>query len=94
MSCLGAATGRPSEHFFTPMRDGVKLTADFYRSPDAGKVSVLLMRTPYNKAGIKSTAEKYAAAGYDVIVKDARGRYESGGVFYPYKRRSGRLRHA
>lgn len=66
------------------MRDGVRLAADLYPAAGAGKAPVLLMRTPYNKAGVEGTARKYAAAGYHVVVQDTRGRYESEGNFYPY----------
>src|SRR5687768_9139828 len=67
-----------------PMRDGVGLATDIYRMPGTGKSPVLLMRTPYNKAGVQNTAEGYAQAGYTVVVQDCRGRYASSGVFVPY----------
>ncbi|MGI8988343.1 MAG: CocE/NonD family hydrolase [Bryobacteraceae bacterium] len=67
-----------------PMRDGVRLATDVYRVKGGGRSPVLLMRTPYNKAAVQSTAEKYALAGYNVVVQDTRGRYESEGAFYPY----------
>ncbi len=67
-----------------PMRDGIILSADVYRADGAEKAPVLLMRTPYNKNGVKSTAERYAQEGYIVIVQDTRGRYESQGAWFPY----------
>src|SRR5207245_1468740 len=45
---------------------------------------VLLMRTPYNKDAVRATAQRYAAAGYAVVVQDERGRYASGGTSLPY----------
>jgi len=67
-----------------PMRDGVKLASDIYRRPSVERSAVLLMRTPYNKNGAKSVAERYAAAGYIVVVQDCRGRFQSEGEFIPY----------
>lgn len=66
------------------MRDGVRLATDIY-SPDWSKpLPVLLQRTPYNRKGAANVSEKYAAAGYTVVVQDTRGRFESEGSFYPY----------
>lgn len=67
-----------------PMRDGVLLATDLYSIPDAPPSPVLLMRTPYNKVGGKSAAERFAAAGYIAVVQDCRGRHESEGAFVPY----------
>ncbi len=67
------------------MRDGVILTADAYRPRTGGKFPVLLERTPYNRASDASTAAAMAAHGYVVIVQDTRGRYDSGGEFYPFR---------
>lgn len=67
-----------------PMRDGVQLAADFYPAAGMARAPVLLMRTPYNRLGAASTAKRYAEAGYNVLVQDTRGRFESGGNFYPY----------
>lgn len=67
-----------------PMRDGVMLATDIYRTPTVGRAPVLLMRTPYNKDRGKSIAERYASAGYIAVVQDCRGRYQSEGDFIPY----------
>lgn len=67
-----------------PMRDGLMLASDIYRQPSVERSAVLLMRTPYNKDGAKSVAERYAAAGYIVVVQDCRGRFKSEGDFVPY----------
>ncbi len=67
-----------------PMRDGVNLSSDIYRTSGASKTPVLLMRTPYNKAGAKAIAERYTQAGYTIMVQDTRGRYESEGAWFPY----------
>src|SRR6266545_3068096 len=78
-----ASIGQARETVTVPMRDGAKLATDVYRGSD-DKLPVLLMRTPYNKDGARTTAERYAAAGYVVVVQDCRGRFASGGDFFPY----------
>lgn len=72
------------------MRDGTVLRADIYRPADGGKYPVLLQRTPYNKAlptltNLTMDMIRTARAGYIVVIQDVRGRYESEGVFYPYR---------
>ena len=67
-----------------PMRDGVMLATDIYRKPTVQRAAVLLMRTPYNKQRAKSSAERFAAAGFIAVVQDCRGRFESAGDFIPY----------
>lgn len=67
-------------------RDGVELRADIYRPDAPGKYPVLVVRTPYDKgAGMALTEKDYfPARGYVVVVQDTRGRYSSGGEFYPF----------
>jgi uncharacterized protein len=69
------------------MRDGVVLYADIYRPAVAGRFPVLLERTPYDKAVDKEIdiGERAAAQGYVVIVQDVRGRFTSGGEWYPFR---------
>ncbi len=67
------------------MRDGVSLVADVYRPKGEGKFPVLLERTPYDRNGESSMAYELASHGYVVVLQDTRGRYESGGVFYPFR---------
>jgi len=66
------------------MRDGVSLTADVYRPKVDGKFPVLMTRTPYNRKDA-ATGIFLASHGYVVIQQDTRGRFESGGEFYPFK---------
>ncbi len=72
-----------------PMRDGVTLSADFYRPDSDGRYPVILSRTPYLKTPRDKEAldrlRYFAARGYIVVVADARGRGDSGGVFVPYR---------
>ncbi|HET6854231.1 MAG TPA: CocE/NonD family hydrolase [Pyrinomonadaceae bacterium] len=70
------------------MRDGVTLAADVYRPVSNEKFPVLLQRTPYNRAGGAAMANELASHGYVVVMQDTRGRFESGGEFYPFRNES------
>jgi hypothetical protein len=68
-------------------RDGVTLYADIYRPKSTDKLPVILMRTPYDKSvnWAVSPSFKMVPRGYVVIIQDVRGRYTSGGEWYPFK---------
>jgi putative CocE/NonD family hydrolase len=68
-----------------PVRDGTILRADVYRPAGPGPFPVLLIRTPYDKKGMKTAP--YVAAGYIVVAQDARGRYASDGTFESFVRK-------
>jgi putative CocE/NonD family hydrolase len=70
------------------MRDGVALVADVYRPVSEEKFPVLLERTPYNRTGAARMADELASHGYIVVLQDTRGRFESGGEFYPFRNES------
>ncbi len=67
------------------MRDGVLLAADIYGPVSDEKFPVLLERTPYNRTDEAAMANELASHGYIVVLQDTRGRYESGGDFYPFR---------
>jgi putative CocE/NonD family hydrolase len=67
------------------MRDGVSLVADIYRPKGEGKFPVLLERTPYDRKGESGMAYDLSGHGYVVVLQDTRGRFESGGEFYPFR---------
>ncbi|NUP98482.1 MAG: CocE/NonD family hydrolase [Armatimonadetes bacterium] len=72
-----------------PLRDGLTLATDLYFPARGGKrvearFPVLLVRTPYDKSNHAATARFYAERGYIAAMQDVRGRYESGGEFYPF----------
>jgi putative CocE/NonD family hydrolase len=69
------------------MRDGVTLIADIYRPKAQGNFPVLLTRTPYNRRD-PMTGTFLASHGYVAILQDTRGRFDSGGEFYPFKNES------
>jgi hypothetical protein len=63
-----------------PMHDGVRLATDVYLPDSAkGPFPVILMRTPYNKAGGKGFANSAVQRGYVLVAQDMRGRFASEG---------------
>jgi uncharacterized protein len=74
-----------------PMNDGVGLASDIYHPVGVDKSPVIMIRTPYNKAPgdingkiITYFGKLLSRHGYTVIIQDVRGRYNSGGDFYPF----------
>ncbi len=96
IALTSAGAARADEHYevvvernvTAKMRDGVTLRADIYRPKAEGKFPVLLVRTPYDKAGETSFGMKGAARGYIVIAQDVRGRFTSDGEWYTFKNES------
>jgi len=81
---------RVEQRVMVPMRDEVMLSTDLYFPEGAGeKLSVILVRTPYNKKGWRESkppdpryaAYMFAGQGYVVAVQDVRGKFESDGEF-------------
>lgn len=88
LACLatGLVAGTPItvETVHIPMRDGVKLAANLFRTSNSGRVPTILIRTPYNKGhSLSRNRRAFVEAGYAVVIQDVRGRYESEGVFDP-----------
>jgi putative CocE/NonD family hydrolase len=67
-----------------PMRDGVKLATDIYLPQVAGRVPVILIRTPYKKEMSEIQGRYYARRGYAAVIQDCRGRFGSEGVWEPF----------
>ncbi len=69
------------------MRDGVKLYADVYLPAAPGKYPTIVVRTCYGvqREGMHRTMVKFAQNGYAVVNQDVRGRYESEGVWEPFR---------
>jgi putative CocE/NonD family hydrolase len=65
------------------MRDGVVLRADVFGPRSDGKHPVILFRTPYNRITMQPVGCRVAARGYVAVIQDVRGRFASGGVWYP-----------
>jgi uncharacterized protein len=70
-----------------PMRDGVRLSADVYLPDAPGPFPAVLIRTPYdnNADALVQKARRLANNGYACVVQDCRGRYDSEGVYYPFR---------
>jgi len=69
-----------------PMPDGVTLLADRYRARANGTEPLVLMRSPYGRAGLHAVAARaFAERGYQVVVQSCRGTQGSGGEFNAYR---------
>ncbi len=85
---------RVEKDVMVAMRDGVKLAADLYFPEGLAKAPAILIRTPYGKNMERAMSLRtgpsnevlLAQRGYVVMVQDVRGRYGSGGDFYPFLR--------
>lgn len=65
------------------MADGVELAVDVYL-PKTGKTfPVVLVRTPYDKRGMKFVVGAFVSKGYAVVLQDVRGQQASKGEFRP-----------
>ncbi len=72
------------------MSDGVVLVSDHYYPRAPGPHPTLLMRQPYGR-DIASTVVYahpvwFASHGYNVVIQDVRGRGDSEGEFYPFRK--------
>jgi putative hydrolase, CocE/NonD family len=68
--------------------DAVPLVADIYRPRTEEKTPTILVRIPFTKTFKNSLAADvvgrfWASRGYTVVIQGTRGRYKSGGSFYP-----------
>ena len=64
------------------MPDGVELVADRYSPRVSGRFPTILVRTPYGrKASGFFVSQRIAERGYNVLVQDVRGRFDSQGKF-------------
>lgn len=67
-----------------PMSDGVMLSTDVFIPKTRKKCPAVLVRTPYNKDAEKWMGKAFGLFGVAVVVQDVRGRYKSGGEYYPF----------
>lgn len=74
-------------HQEVPMSDGIILYADVYLPLPAATYPTLVVRTPYGvqRPGMHEPMVKFAQNGYAVVLQDVRGRYESEGVWEPFR---------
>src|SRR5262245_27765373 len=87
ISPLVSTTTRVLHGLLSPMRDGTLLSVDLIRPDIAGPLPVVLVRTPYDKTGARPSPAltDLAKRGYIIALQDTRGRFNSDGVFFPYK---------
>ncbi|MGH8580870.1 MAG: CocE/NonD family hydrolase [Gammaproteobacteria bacterium] len=76
--------------------DGVNLVANIYRPETTEKSPTILVRIPFTRTWKNDLAADvignfWASRGYNVVIQGTRGRYKSGGTFYPlrHERRDG-----
>jgi len=68
--------------------DAVALVADVYRPRTDEKTPTILVRIPFTKTfknslGADAVGRFWASRGYTVVIQGTRGRYKSGGSYYP-----------
>ena len=76
--------------------EGISLLADVHHPMGLEKTPTILVRIPYtntfsNRSRSDVIGRYWASRGYTVVIQGTRGRYESGGQFYPlvHERRDG-----
>lgn len=84
MSFADARQCRLSLGLDVPMRDGVSLATTVFLPLGVGPFPVVLVRTAYNRAGFSPLP--FVELGLALVVQDCRGRYGSGGSYYPFVR--------
>jgi putative CocE/NonD family hydrolase len=67
-----------------PMADGVLLSTDVFIPKSKKKCPAVLVRTPYNKDAEKWMGKAFGLFGVAVVIQDVRGKYKSGGEYYPF----------
>lgn len=70
--------------------DGVNLVANVYRPEVTVKSPTILVRIPFtqtwkNELAADVIGNFWASRGYNVVIQGTRGRYKSGGSFYPLR---------
>ena len=69
------------------VRDGTVISTDVYMPTEGGPFPALLIRTPYDNHSdilVLHEAMYLVRAGYAVVAQDVRGRFDSGGEWYPF----------
>ncbi|MFC2125207.1 CocE/NonD family hydrolase [Bacteroidota bacterium] len=66
------------------MPDDIALSTDVFIPKGGGKYPTILIRTPYNKENESWAGKAFGIKRVAVVIQDVRGKYESGGEFYPF----------
>ncbi len=87
---------RVQSHVAMMTADGTRLVAEIYHPQHTFRTPTILVRIPLSKTFRNSffanaIGKMWAERGYTVVIQGTRGRYESGGEFYPlrYERQDG-----
>jgi putative CocE/NonD family hydrolase len=91
-ACLSFANGDTSKaepkhgkmEVNIPMRDGTPLSTDIYLPHGKGKHPTVLVRTPYDKNAEAWMGKAFGLYGIVAVVQDVRGKFKSGGEYYPF----------
>ncbi|NLN93673.1 MAG: CocE/NonD family hydrolase [Candidatus Hydrogenedens sp.] len=68
------------------MKDGTILPANIARPAEEGAYPVVLLRTPYGKPGKDNgDMQRYARAGYAIVMQDCRGTGKAEGEWEPFR---------
>ncbi len=74
------ALAAPSFTQAVAMRDGIALATDVYLPGGQAPYPVVVIRTPYDKAGGQGVGDGLRESGVATVVQDSRGRFASQGV--------------
>jgi hypothetical protein len=66
------------------MNDGVSLSTSLFIPRGNGSFPTILVRTPYNKYVDEWMGQAFNLFRIAVVLQDVRGRYKSGGEYYPF----------
>jgi uncharacterized protein len=67
-----------------PMSDGVLLNTTFFVPKGFGPFPTVLVRTPYSSYAEEWMGQAFNLFRIAVVIQDVRGKYKSGGEFYPF----------
>ena len=66
------------------MEDGILLSSSIFLPGGRDKYPTVLVRTPYDKGKEEWIGKAFNMKGIAVVIQDVRGRFKSGGDFYPF----------
>lgn len=81
---------RVQKHAIMTTTDGTKLSSEIFHPQHTGRTPTILVRIPLSKTFENSlyvglVGRMWAERGYTVVIQGTRGRFDSGGAFYPLR---------
>jgi len=67
------------------MKDGIDLGTTVFVPKGKKKFATILVRTPYDKYSEEWLGKAFGMYGIAVVIQDVRGKYTSGGEYYPFR---------